>query len=198
MIRTAVLISGRGTNLRALVGISRDIEYPAQVGLVISNNADALGLEFARQMALPCAFIDHRGRTRVAFEAALHEALTGAGIDLICLAGFMRILTPDFVEKWSGRILNIHPTLLPAFPGIVDQAAVLASGAAEAGCTVHEVIGAVDAGPIIMQGRTAIYWWDTVESLTERILEIEHRIYPKALKLVIDKITPHARSDTVI
>ncbi len=183
--RTAVLISGRGSNLGALIEAAAASDYPAEIALVISNVADAAGLDRARQNGIPCAVIDHRQHdTKAAFEREIDSVLRGARIDLICLAGFMRILSSEFVEAWRNRILNIHPSLLPLFPGLNTHARALAAGVREHGASVHFVRAATDQGPIVAQAKVPILADDDSEVLAARVLNIEHRLYPIALKLV--------------
>ncbi len=185
--RTAVLISGRGTNLAALIEAARAPDYPAQIALVISNRADAEGLQRAEAAGVPARVISHKAfESREAFDAEIDTALRAAEIDLVCEAGFMRIHSEGFVKAWEGRMLNIHPSLLPAFPGIRVHEQVLAAGAAESGCTVHFLIPELDSGPIIAQARVPVLPGDTVETLAARVQAEEHRIYPEALRLVAE------------
>lgn len=158
-------------------------DHPARPVLVLSNRPDAGGLDRARQRGIPTAVVDHTQFTdRSTFEDALHDALTTAGAEIVCLAGFMRILTPGFVSKWKGRMLNIHPSLLPKYPGLDTHARALAAGDTEAGCSVHEVTADLDAGPILGQARVAIEPGDTAQSLAARVLTAEHRLYPAVLR----------------
>ncbi|HXL13943.1 MAG TPA: phosphoribosylglycinamide formyltransferase [Bradyrhizobium sp.] len=184
--RVAILISGRGSNMAALIKAAREEDFPAEVALVISNRADAGGLEKARTSGVPTATIESKsfGKDRSAFEAALQSALDQHSIDLICLAGFMRLFTAKFVQRWYGRMLNIHPSLLPSFPGLDPHRQALNAGVKITGATVHFVIPETDAGPILMQGAVAVRDDDTPDMLAARILEVEHRIYPDALRLV--------------
>lgn len=183
--RTAVLISGRGSNMQALVGAMRDPAFPAEPAVVISNRPEALGLVWAREQGLAAVAIDHRQfATRMAFEARLHQTLLEHGAELVCNAGFMRLLTGGFVDRWRDRQINIHPSLLPAFPGLHTHQRVLDSGALITGCTVHFVRLEMDSGPIIAQAAVAVLPGDDAESLAARVLEAEHRIYPLALRLV--------------
>jgi phosphoribosylglycinamide formyltransferase-1 len=184
--RVAILISGRGSNMAALIQAAADKDFPAEIVAVISNRSDAGGLEKATASGVPTVTIESKpfGKDRAAFEVALQSALDQHRIDLICLGGFMRLLTAEFVQRWYGRMLNIHPSLLPSFPGLEPQAQALRAGVKISGATVHFVIPATDAGPILMQGAVAVRDDDTPETLAERILEIEHRIYPAALRLV--------------
>jgi phosphoribosylglycinamide formyltransferase-1 len=184
--RVGILISGRGSNMAALIQAAAADDFPAEIALVVSNRADAPGLEKARQAGVKTLLIESKrfGKDRSAFEAPLQAALDQHGIELICLAGFMRLFTPGFVERWRGRMLNIHPSLLPSFPGLDPQGQALRAGVKISGATVHFVIAETDAGPILMQGAVAISDHDTVDTLSERILEVEHRIYPDALRLL--------------
>src|SRR5882724_3819477 len=184
--RVAILISGRGSNMAALIKAAREEDFPAEVALVISNRADAGGLEKARTSGVPTATIESKsfGKDRSAFEAALQSALDQHSIDLICLAGFMRLFTAEFVQRWYGRMLNIHPSLLPSFPGLDPHRQALNAGVKITGATVHFVIPETDAGPILMQGAVAVRDDDTPDTLAARILLIELRIYPDALRLV--------------
>lgn len=186
-LKTGVLISGSGTNLQALLDAQAAPDYPAEIVLVISNRADALGLERAKAAGVETQVIDHKDfADRAAFDAALHGALVGAGCQLVCLAGFMRLLTAEFTEKWRDKLINIHPALLPAFKGLGAQAQTLEAGARIAGCTVHFVRPEMDAGPIIVQGAVPVLEGDDEVRLSKRILEVEHKIYPLALRLIAD------------
>src|SRR3954469_23196948 len=186
-VRTAVLISGRGSNLAVLVDACRTPDYPADIVLVISNRADAPGLETARERDLPLRVIPHKNfASREDFDAAVDEALRQADVSLVCEAGFMRIHSEWFVRRWEGRILNIHPSLLPAFPGIRVHRQALEAGVKISGCTVHFLTAALDSGPIIAQAAVPLLGDDTVETLAERVLNEEHRLYPEALKLVAE------------
>ncbi len=184
--RVAILISGRGSNMAALIQAAAAEDYPAEIALVVSNRADALGLERASQAGVKTLLIESKpfGNDRAAFEAALQAALDEHAIELICLAGFMRLFTSGFVEHWHGKMLNIHPSLLPSFPGLDPHGQALRAGVKISGATVHFVIPATDAGPILMQGAVAVSDHDTAETLSERILEVEHHIYPEALRLL--------------
>lgn len=186
-LKLGVLISGRGSNLQALLERAEDAAYPAEVVVVISNNADALGLQRAQAAGIPALAIDHRGfPSREAFEAKLDEALADAAVQLVCLAGFMRRLTPWFVERWRDRLINIHPSLLPAFPGLDTHRRALEAGVRVTGCTVHYVRAEVDDGPIIAQAAVPIASDDTEESLTARVLAAEHRLYPTVVRLIAE------------
>jgi phosphoribosylglycinamide formyltransferase-1 len=184
--RVAILISGRGSNMAALIQAAAAADFPAEIAVVISNRADAGGLEKARASGVRTLTIESKpfGKDRAAFEAVLQSALDQHSIDLICLGGFMRLLTAEFVQRWYGRMLNIHPSLLPSFPGLDPQGQALRAGVKISGATVHFVIPETDAGPILMQGAVAVRDDDTPATLEMRILEIEHRIYPEALRLV--------------
>jgi phosphoribosylglycinamide formyltransferase 1 len=184
--RVAILISGRGSNMAALIQAAAAADFPAEVVLVLSNRADAGGLEKASASDIPTLTIESKsfGNDRAAFEAVLQSALEEHRIELICLAGFMRLFTPAFVERWYGRMINIHPSLLPSFAGIEPQLQALRAGVKISGATVHFVIPETDAGPILMQGAIAVRDDDTPETLAARILQIEHRIYPAALRLL--------------
>jgi phosphoribosylglycinamide formyltransferase-1 len=184
--RVAILISGRGSNMAALVNAAAAKDFPAEIAVVISNRSEAGGLEKARACGVPTVTIESKpfGKDRAAFEAVLQSALDQHSIDLICLGGFMRLFTAQFVQRWYGRMLNIHPSLLPSFPGLDPQGQALRAGVKISGATVHFVIPETDAGPILMQGAVAVRDDDTPETLAERILTIEHRIYPDALRLL--------------
>lgn len=180
--RVAVLISGRGSNMAALIEAQKAADYPAQIVAVFANTEKAAGLEIARRSNIPALVIPSRDyQERLAFDMALHDALQPFQVDLICLAGFMRILTPWFVEQWSGRMLNIHPSLLPLFPGTRTHERVLEAGYRTHGCTVHFVIPELDAGPVIAQAEIAVEPDDTPDSLAARLLKEENRLYPLAL-----------------
>jgi len=187
-LRVAVLISGRGSNMVALIEAAKAIDYPAAIVLVISNNPDAAGLSYAREAGIATAIVDHRPfkENRAAFEQALNAQLEAQRIDLVCLAGFMRLLTPDFVARWSGRMLNIHPALLPQFKGLDTHRRALDAGVREHGATVHFVVPEMDSGPIVLQASVPVRNGDTEESLAQRVLEVEHRIYPQALRIVAE------------
>lgn len=180
--RLAILISGRGSNMVALAEAAREPGYPAKPVLVVSNRADAAGLAQAAAMGMHAVALPHRDyATRAAFDDALSDLLRAHAIDLIALAGFMRILTPGFIARWPGRILNIHPSLLPLYPGLDTHARALAAGDREAGCTVHVVTAHLDDGPILAQARVPILPGDTPDTLAARVLAQEHRLYPRAL-----------------
>lgn len=183
--RTAVLISGRGSNMASLIAAARADDYPASIALVASNRRDAAGLELARAEGVRTVVVDHRAfADRAAFDAALDRELRVHDIDLVCLAGFMRILTDGFVEAWRGRMLNIHPSLLPAFKGLNTHARALAAGVRTHGCTVHFVVPELDSGPVIARAEVPVLPGDDETTLAARVLEAEHRLYPEALALV--------------
>ncbi|MEM1079874.1 MAG: phosphoribosylglycinamide formyltransferase [Pseudomonadota bacterium] len=181
--RVAILISGGGSNMLRLVE-SMVGDHPARPVLVASNDPQAAGLVRAADLGIPTAAVDHRPfkGDRAAFEAALSEPLEAASPDILCLAGFMRVLTPDFVARWQGRMLNIHPSLLPKYKGLRTHARALEAGDAEHGCTVHEVTPALDDGPILGQAHLTVAAGDTPDSLADRVLTLEHRLYPEALR----------------
>jgi phosphoribosylglycinamide formyltransferase-1 len=184
--RVAILISGRGSNMAALIQGAAATDFPAEIVAVISNRADAPGLLKARSSGLPALVIESKpfGADRAAFEVALQAVLDQHGIELICLGGFMRLFTAEFVQRWYGRMLNIHPSLLPSFPGLDPHGQALRAGVKISGATVHFVTPQTDAGPILMQGAVSVTDHDTPDTLAERVLEIEHRIYPEALRLL--------------
>jgi phosphoribosylglycinamide formyltransferase 1 len=186
--RVAILISGRGSNMAALIEAAKAPDYPAEIALVLSNVPDAAGLERAREAGVTTAVLDHKpfGKDRAAFETALQKILDDHHIELICLAGFMRLFTAEFVQRWSGRMLNIHPSLLPLFPGLDPHGQALRAGAKTSGATVHFVIPEMDAGPIIGQESVPVLPNDTPETLAARVLEAEHRLYPAALRRVVE------------
>ena len=186
--RVAVLISGRGSNMLALIEAAKDAGYPAEIVLVVSNEPAAVGLKRAVAASIQTAVVDHRpfGKDREAFERALQRELAAHGIEIVCLAGFMRLLTPWFVRQWEGRLLNIHPALLPAFKGLDTHARALAAGVKEHGATVHFVVPEMDSGPVIAQGAAPVRAGDSAATLAARVLEIEHRLYPRALRLVAE------------
>jgi phosphoribosylglycinamide formyltransferase-1 len=186
-LKIGVLISGRGSNLQALIDSCVRPDYPAEIALVIANRADALGIERARQAGLPALVIPHRDfADRGSFDAALDNALRQAGAELVCNAGFMRILTAWFVERWRDRQINIHPSLLPAFPGLHTHERALAAGVRFTGCTVHFVRSAMDTGPIIAQAVVPVRQDDDADRLAARVLAAEHRLFPLALRLVAE------------
>jgi phosphoribosylglycinamide formyltransferase 1 len=186
--RVAILISGRGSNMTALIDAAKAKDYPAEIVLVVSNRPEAPGLARARSAGIATAIIDHRpyGDDREAFERALDDELRNNRIELVCLAGFMRLLTPWFVTRWSGRMLNIHPSLLPQFKGLHTHRRALEAGAKRHGATVHFVVPEMDSGPIIAQDSVAVREGDTEETLAARVLDLEHQIYPRALRAVAE------------
>ncbi len=185
MLTLGILISGRGSNMQALIAACAMSGFPARVGCVISNKDDATGLEIARQAGIPAFAIPHRDYTsREAFEAEIDRILNEHGVNLVCQAGFMRILTPWFVDRWLDRLINIHPSLLPAFPGLDVQQKAINAGVKLAGCTVHFVRAAMDAGPIIGQAAVPVHHDDTADSLSARILTVEHKLYPHCVRLI--------------
>lgn len=182
-----MLISGRGSNMQALVRACAAPDYPAEIVLVLSNRADAAGLDFAREAGIPTAVISHRDfPDRAGFDAAMNAEIRRHGAEIICLAGFMRLLDDAFIEDWRDRMINIHPSLLPAFRGLDTHARALEAGVKLAGCTVHYVRPEVDTGPIIAQAAVPVLPDDTPDSLAARILDQEHVIYPMALRLVAE------------
>jgi phosphoribosylglycinamide formyltransferase-1 len=184
-VHVAVFISGRGSNMEALIAAAEAADYPAEIVLVVSDREDAAGLAIAREAGIPTAVVSHRGAAeRASFEAEIDRHLHDASVTLICLAGFMRVLSADFVGRWHDRVLNIHPSLLPDFPGLDTHARVLAAKTRIHGCTVHFVRAAVDDGPIVLQGQVPVWPSDTPDTLAARVLEVEHQIYPLALELV--------------
>ena len=186
--RVAVLISGRGSNMAALIEAAKDNDYPAEIALVLSNRPDTGGLGVARAAGIATDVVDHAafGKDRAAFDRALQAVLEKYRIDIVCLAGFMRLLTPAFVAQWPARMLHIYPALLPAFKGLDTHKRALAAGAKMHGATVHFVVAEMDAGPIVAQGAVAVHTGDSETALAARVLAVEHRIYPAALKLVAE------------
>jgi len=186
--RVAVLISGRGSNMVSLVEAAKAPDYPAEILLVLSNRPDAAGLAHARAAGIATAVVDHMtfGKDREAFERELQAVLDAHRIELVCLAGFMRLLTPSFVARWRGAMINIHPALLPAFKGLDTHERALAAGAKTHGATVHFVVPEMDSGPIIAQAEVPVLAGDTPDTLAARVLAVEHRIYPEALRRVAE------------
>ncbi len=183
--RVAVLISGRGSNMMSLIEAAKAADYPAEIALVLANKADAGGLERARAEGVATRTVVHKSYpTREEFDEAMQRALDEGGIEIVCLAGFMRLLTPGFVNRWQGRMINIHPALLPSFKGLDTHARALAAGVKIHGCTVHFVVPEMDAGPIIAQAAVPVLDEDTEETLAARVLAQEHAIFPLALGLV--------------
>lgn len=184
--RVAILISGRGSNMRSLVEAARAPGYPAEIVTVISNRPKAAGLKWAKEQGLPALAIDHtQFESRQLFEHAIHAELEAARVDIVCLAGFMRLMTAEFVDKWRNRMINIHPSLLPAFKGLKTHERALAAGVKVSGCTVHLVRAEMDDGPILAQAAVPVLSGDTADSLAARILDAEHRLYPHALSLFV-------------
>jgi phosphoribosylglycinamide formyltransferase-1 len=186
--RVAVLISGRGSNMASLIEAAKDKNYPAEIALVLSNRPEAAGLDIARAAGIATETIDHTvfGKDRAVFDGTMQAVLEEHGIDIVCLAGFMRLLTPAFVAQWPQRMLNIHPSLLPAFKGLDTHKRALEAGATMHGATIHFVTAELDSGPVIMQGAVAVHKGDSEAVLAARVLKVEHRIYPAALKLVAE------------
>ncbi|MFG3592727.1 phosphoribosylglycinamide formyltransferase [Bradyrhizobium sp. RDI18] len=184
--RVAILISGRGSNMAALIDAAKVADFPAEIVAVISNRPDAPGLEKAAASGIPTLVVESKpfGKDRAGFEAVLQRMLDEKQVELICLGGFMRLFTAEFVQRWYGKMLNIHPSLLPSFPGLDPHGQALQAGVKISGATVHFVIPETDAGPIVMQGAVTVADDDTTETLSQRILDIEHRIYPEALRLL--------------
>src|SRR5690242_9834631 len=184
--RVAILISGRGSNMAALIEAAKAKDFPAEIAVVIANRADAVGLDRAKASGVATELLESKpfGKDRAAFETVLEQKLKQHRIELICLGGFMRLFTAEFVQRWYGRMLNIHPSLLPSFPGLDPHGQALKAGVKISGATVHFVIPETDAGPIVMQGAVPVRDDDTAEVLSERILAVEHRIYPEALRLL--------------
>lgn len=182
-VRVAVLISGAGSNMAALIDAAGQTEAPFEVGLVLSNRPDAGGLAVAEAKGVPTAVVDHRpfGKDRAAHEQAVQSVLEAHRVEVVALAGYMRLLTPLLVGRWAGRMLNIHPSLLPKYPGLDTHARALAAGDAEAGCTVHLVTEGVDDGPVLGQSAVPIQPDDTPGSLAQRVLAAEHALYPRVL-----------------
>jgi phosphoribosylglycinamide formyltransferase-1 len=181
-----VLVSGRGSNLQALLEAARRGELGGEVGVVVSNVETALGLQRAREAGIPAVFRDHRGKKREDFDAEIVDILRAHEVDLVCLAGFMRLLSPVFIRAFPGRILNIHPALLPAFPGTDAQRQAWEHGAKVSGATVHIVDEGLDSGPIVAQEAVKVRSTDTPETLAARILEVEHCLYPRAVRLMLE------------
>ena len=188
-LRTAILISGRGSNMMALVEAARAAEYPAEIVCVVANTADAKGLEFAAANGIATRVIDHKAfPSREAFEAALDAYLRAMNVEAIALAGFMRVLTAGFIAGWDGRLINIHPSLLPAYKGLHTHERAIADGAKVHGCSVHLVTPELDGGPVLLQAEVPVLPEDTADVLAARVLTEEHRIYPQALALLSHRI----------
>ena len=186
--RVGVLISGRGSNMAALIEAAKTPDYPAEITLVLSNRPDAGGIATARGQSFATEIVDHTqfGKDRAAFERAMQGVLERHRIEIVCLAGFMRLLTPWFIERWQNRMLNIHPALLPSFKGLDTHARALAAGVKLHGATVHFVVPDMDSGPIVAQGALAVRDDDTEETLGARVIKLEHRLYPLALRLLAE------------
>jgi phosphoribosylglycinamide formyltransferase-1 len=186
-LKVGVLISGRGSNMQALIDACAEPGFPAEIALVLSNRADAAGLQRAEAAGIATDVIDHKVfPDRPAFDAAMADRLAAAGVELVCLAGFMRLLSDEFVARWHDRLINIHPSLLPAFKGLHVHERALESGVRITGCTVHFVRAEMDAGPIIAQAAVPVLAGDDPDRLAARVLEQEHRIYPLALRLIAE------------
>ena len=186
-MKLAVLVSGRGSNLQALIDACRDEDYPAEIVLVLSNKADAYGLERAKEAGIPTAVLSHKDfDDRESFDEAMSEKIAEAGAELVCLAGFMRLLSDGFVRRWRDRLINIHPSLLPAYKGLHVHERVIEEGARFSGCTVHYVRPAMDEGPIIVQAVVPVHPDDTPDDLAQRILVQEHAIYPQAVRYIAE------------
>lgn len=184
-LKLGVLISGRGSNMSTLINAAKNPDYPAEIAVVISNNPSADGLNAASKSGIPVSAISHKDyATPDEFEMAIHDRLTAAKVDLVCLAGFMRILSADFVGRWQDRLINIHPSLLPAFKGLHVHERIIESGGKISGCTVHYVRPEMDDGPIIIQAAVPVLPGDDADSLAARVLEAEHQIYPKAVEMI--------------
>lgn len=181
-----ILISGRGSNMAALIEAARQPGYPAHITVVISNRADAEGLSLAQAHGIATLVIPSKGKDRAAFDAELDAALKRHGVEIVCLAGFMRLLTPGFVEGWHGRMINIHPSLLPAFKGTRVHERVIESGTRITGCSVHFVVPEMDEGPVILQAKVPVPDGVTPEQLADLVLAEEHKLYPRALKLLAE------------
>ncbi len=205
--RIGILISGRGTNMAALIEACSAPDFPAEISIVVSNRPKAIGLQTAKDAGIQSLGIDHKAfKTRESFDQVLDETFTEAGVDLICSAGFLRILTSDFVEKWKDRQLNIHPSLLPSFKGLNIHQRVLDAGVTMTGCTVHFMHPEMDSGPIIAQAAVPVHPKDTPEILGERVLKAEHKLYPHALRMVAaeevrvvnERVVRNISQDTVL
>ena len=187
--RVGILISGRGSNMRAIVEAARDPNYPCEVVCVVSNRPDAAGLEYARSQNIAVLAIDHKNyQTREEFDSAVNDYLQSQNLDIIVCAGFMRIMTPVLIKPWEGRMINIHPSLLPLYRGLHTHERAIAAGDKEGGCTVHFVTAELDDGPIIAQSRVPVLQGDTAETLADRVLVEEHTLYPLALVKVANAL----------
>ena len=198
--KLGILISGRGSNMEALLKAAQDASWPCEPALVLANKPDAGGLEKARSFGVKAAAIDHKlyGKDREAFERAMDAELKAAGVELIALAGFMRVLTPWFVNEWAGRLINIHPALLPKYPGVDTHNRALAAGDTVHGCTVHQVTAGVDEGPIIGSAEVDVLPGDTEATLAARVLKAEHLLYPRCLAAVARKAGTRAMETVVV
>lgn len=186
-LKVAVLISGRGSNLRSLIDACAEPGFPAEIVLVLTNNPGAGGLKHAADAGIPSAIIDHRGfADRTGFDGAIEAEILSSGAEMVCLAGFMRLLTPGFVERWRDRLVNIHPSLLPAFKGLDTHERTIAAGVRISGCTVHFVRADMDDGPIIVQAAVPVLPEDDADALAARVLTAEHACYPAALRLIAE------------
>lgn len=186
-LKVGILISGRGSNMAALVEATSDSAFPAEVRCVLSNRPDAKGLEFARERGIPAVLVDHKAHaSKAEFEAAVTDALLAHEVDFVCLAGFMRIVSPTFIGRWHNRLINIHPSLLPSYKGLHTHERALADGVKLTGCTVHFVRAEMDVGPIVAQAAVPVIAGDTPDSLAARLLKAEHRLYPLALRLIAE------------
>jgi len=185
-VPVGVAISGSGSNLQALLDAFAADDAPAQICVVVSNRADAFGLERARRAGVPAVVLPHKGRERAAFDADLAQIFVDHGAQWVCLAGFLRVVGPGLLDRFPGRVLNIHPALLPAFPGLHAQAQALEAGARVAGATVHFVDGGVDTGPIVAQGAVPVLPDDDLAALQGRVLAMEHRLYPLVVRLAAE------------
>ncbi len=185
--KTAVLISGNGSNLQALIDAAQDADYPAEISLVISNKANAYGLERAKDAGIDTYVVNHKNyNSRAEFDEEMHKILIANDIEYVCLAGFMRLLSPEFTEKWAGKMINIHPSLLPKFKGANAIEDAFNAGEMETGCTTHYVIPEMDAGEVICQAKVSIEPSDTLETLADKIHKQEHLIFPESLKLIVN------------
>jgi phosphoribosylglycinamide formyltransferase-1 len=186
-LQVGILISGRGSNMAALIEAAQDPTFPAEVRCVLSTRPDAGGLDFARERGISAVVVDHKAyATKAAFETAVTNALLAQGVDFVCLAGFMRIVSPAFIERWHNRLINIHPSLLPSYKGLHTHERALADGVKLTGCTVHFVRDEMDVGPIVAQAAVPVMTGDTPDSLAARVLTAEHRLYPLAVRLIAE------------
>lgn len=188
-IKTAILISGRGSNMSALIEAAKELDYPAEISLVISNKKDAAGIDVAKNEGIDTKIIEHKNfNSREEFDQALDQAIEEGGCQAVCLAGFMRLLSKEFTEKWSGQAINIHPSLLPEFKGATAVKDAFEAGAKKSGCTVHHLVHEMDAGKIIAQAEVDILQNDQLEDVAAKILIQEHKIYPEALKILCNQL----------